>query len=113
MDSGITVLVADSVAGTLGSRDADRMGWIAGGAAEWRKVLLGPFLAHCRSALHIDPQLDPDQADQAATYLAARTAEVRWGREAKVAVFAAVDPVLHTAVAALRGASPRLAPPRP
>ena len=74
--------MSDSVAHTLGATLAARTAWLDA-AAEWRAKLLPPFLARVRSRLGVAAVTDSLLEQRLAKNLAARSAEVRWGSDAR------------------------------
>ncbi len=81
-DSGFDDAVSDSVAQTLPATPAARAAWITA-ESEWRAKLLPPFLARVRSRLDVPAATDSLLDRRLARILAARTAEVRWGPDAR------------------------------
>ena len=80
-DSGFDDAVSDSVAQTLPATPAARAAWLHA-QDEWRAKLLPPFLTRVRTRLGVHAATDDALERRLSFYLAARTAEVRWGPEA-------------------------------
>lgn len=81
-DSGMDDAVSDSVAHTLAATPAARVAWLSADS-EWRAKLLPPFLARVRSRFGVTAVADSVLERRLARILAARTAEVRWGPDAR------------------------------
>jgi carboxyl-terminal processing protease len=81
-DSGFDDAVSDSVAQTLPATPAARAAWVTA-ESEWRAKLLPPFLARVRTRLDVPAATDSMLDRRLARILAARTAEVRWGPDAR------------------------------
>lgn len=81
-DSGFDDAVSDSVAQTLPATPAARAAWLTA-ESEWRARLLPPFLARVRTRLDVPAATDSMLDRRLARILAARTAEVRWGPDAR------------------------------
>jgi carboxyl-terminal processing protease len=74
--------VSDSVAQTLPATPAARTAWLTA-ESDWRAKLLPPFLTRVRTRLGVPAATDSVLDRRLARILAARTAEVRWGPEAR------------------------------
>jgi carboxyl-terminal processing protease len=81
-DSGLDDAVSDSIAHTLPVTPAARAAWLDA-ADQWRTTLVPPFLARVRSRLGVAAMTDSLLTQRLARNLAARTAEVRWGADAR------------------------------
>lgn len=81
-DSGFDDAVSDSVAQTLPSTAAARVAWLSA-ESEWRAKLLPPFLSRVRARLGVAANTDSLLEQRLARILAGRTAEVRWGTDAR------------------------------
>ncbi len=81
-DSGFDDAVSDSVAQTLPATPAARAAWLTA-ESEWRAKLLPPFLTRVRAHLEVAAATDSLLDRRLARILAARTAEVRWGSDAR------------------------------
>jgi carboxyl-terminal processing protease len=110
-DTGLDVLVADSVASTLVGTPAGFAAWIADSAA-WHDRLVEPFLALVRARLAVRAEVDAVLAGQLARRLAGRSAEVRWGTEAGTRFLVRTDPAVRRAVESFAGLAALLAPSR-
>ncbi len=81
-DSGFDDAVSDSVAQTLSATAAARAAWLTA-ESEWRAKLLPPFLSRVRARLGVAANTDSLLEQRLARILASRTAEVRWGTDAR------------------------------
>jgi len=98
-DSNLDYAVADSVAAALPS-GSEAAAWI-GDSAHWTARLLPSLLDRVRKQFGVAPRLDAEPAARIARFLAARVAEVRWGKEARQDLLLATDPDVAAAVAVL------------
>ncbi|HMJ57800.1 MAG TPA: S41 family peptidase [Gemmatimonadales bacterium] len=96
-DSGLDDAVSDSVANVLASTAAARAAWLTA-AGEWRAKLVPPFLARVRSRLGVAAVTDSLLEQRLARILAARTAEVRWGPDAREEFIVRNDATIRAAV---------------
>ncbi|HKA57108.1 MAG TPA: S41 family peptidase [Gemmatimonadales bacterium] len=96
-DSGFDDAVSDSVAQTLPATPAARTAWLSA-ESEWRAKLLPPFLARVRAHLGVAAATDSLLDRRLARILAARTAEVRWGPEAREEFVIRNDRTIRVAV---------------
>ena len=97
-DSGLDNAVSDSVANTLPATPAARAAWLDA-APQWRATLVPPFLARVRSRLGVAAVTDSLLEQRLARILASRTAEVRWGPEAREEFIVRNDGTIRAAVA--------------
>jgi carboxyl-terminal processing protease len=110
-DSGFIEAIADSVAATLAPSPAARGAWIAeqGG---WRVRVLEPFLVRARARLRVSAETDTALDMRLARILAARVADVRWGRDASAELLLATSPEVQASLALFPRLGELLSPPR-
>jgi len=99
-DSGMLTAVADSVAFTLPEDGAGRVAWL-GDRARWEASLMPPLLDRVHRRLGLEVHADSTLRPWIARRLAARTAEVRWGKAAAVELRLRSDPDIVAALDAL------------
>jgi carboxyl-terminal processing protease len=109
-DSGFDDAVSDSVAQTLPPTAAARTAWLTADA-EWRGKLLPPFLSRVRTRLGVAALTDSLLDQRLARILAARTAEVRWGTDARDEFVLRNDRTIRVAAAQFPRLRELLAPP--
>ena len=109
-DSGFDAAVRDSVAVTLGADLDARRAWLTT-PAQWRTMLLPPFLTRVRARLKVAAQTDTALDARLARILAARATEVRWGPEAREEFVSRNGPDLQAALSCLPRLTEPLAPP--
>jgi carboxyl-terminal processing protease len=109
-DSGFEEAVADSVAYTLPATADARTAWFVA-RERWNTDLLERFLARVRARLGVPAEPDTAQASALRWRLAARVAEVRWGRDARDELLLMNDPEVRLAVAQFANVAARLARP--
>ena len=96
-DSGFDDAVSDSVAQTLPATPAARAVWLTA-EGEWRAKLLPPFLTRVRARLGVAAATDSLLDRRLARILAARSAEVRWGPDAREEFLIRNDRTIRVAV---------------
>jgi hypothetical protein len=109
-DSGFDDAVSDSVAQTLPATPAARAAWVTA-ESEWRARLLPPFLTRVRARLGVAAATDSLLDRRLARILAARTAEVRWGLDAREEFLVRNDRTIRVAVEQFAHLQERLGPP--
>jgi len=109
-DSGFDDAVSDSVAQTLPATPAARAAWVTA-ENEWRARLLPPFLTRVRARLGVAAATDSLLDRRLARILAARTAEVRWGLDAREEFLVRNDRTIRVAVEQFAHLQERLGPP--
>lgn len=110
VERGFDAGVADSVAYTLPEDDSRRLAWL-GDREEWRANLLPPFLDRVRVRLGVQARPSMAVQDRIALLLAARTAEVRWGSEARRELEMRNDADISAALGYFSSIDRLLAPP--
>jgi carboxyl-terminal processing protease len=109
-DSGFDDAVSDSVAQTLSPAPAARSAWLTA-ESEWQATLLPPFLARVRARLGVTAATDRLLEQRLARILAARSAEVRWGAEAREEFVIRNDRTIRVAAEQFLRLRALLAPP--
>lgn len=98
-DSGMLTAVADSVAFTLPEGPAGGAAWISD-PARWRTTLLPPLLDRVEHRLGVHVRSDSTVDPWIARQMAARTAEVRWGKDTAAQLLLQSDPDIVAALEA-------------
>lgn len=109
-DSGFDDAVSDSVAQTLPATPAARAAWLRA-ESEWRAKLLPPFLSRVRTRLGVAAMTDSLLEQRLARILAARSAEVRWGPDARDEFLLRNDRTIRVATEQFPRLRELLAPP--